>query len=366
MFENLSDLLSTGRHTEDFNASRSEYINDRVRLLALLFSVAVVFWIPIDYLTLSPETFTQMAYIRLVAAILYLALALWHPRPDAIILTQIRLLMMVLIPTLLFALGETLLSNSDSKLVETIYSFYPFIIIIQLAIFPLALVEGLLLMVIPFAAITLLSMPLSESVWGTLWLLSLTAMLSCWAQLSQLHMLLRLYRQATRDPLTCLFNRRVLLDRMETEINAARRYGRSLSIMLFDLDKFKYVNDSYGHQTGDEVLKRFSAVLTKSLRTVDIVGRYGGEEFLAVLPATDAKGAQEVADRIRLACHEEKMTSKGEEFTFTTSVGVAEIHDLEETSALINRADEALYSAKDSGRDRVVIAPQPQLATATE
>lgn len=357
--ENLADLLSVALHTEDFHASRSEYINQRIRMLALLFAAAVLLWIPIDYLTLPEAIFTQLVGIRIGVALLYLVLALWQSRANtgSLTVTQARLMLLVFIPTIFYAIGQSLMAGVSSPMVEMVYSFYPFIIVVQLAIFPLALVEGALLVLIPFAMVIGLSWPITEVVWITLWLLALTAVLSSWAQLSQLHMLLRLYHQATRDPLTCLFNRRALMERLEVEMEAARRYGRAMSVMLFDLDKFKHVNDNYGHLTGDKVLQIFAQVITDTLRNVDVVGRYGGEEFLAVLPDTDAKGAADVADRVRSACHSVLIPSKAGDLTFTTSVGVAQQRDLEDSATLINRADEALYSAKDSGRDRVVIAP---------
>ena len=102
------------------------------------------------------------------------------------------------------------------------------------------------------------------------------------------------------DPLTGLVNRRMLMERLGSELERAVRYERPFTILLLDLDKFKRINDAYGHLTGDHVLKRFSRLIEKALRGVDLVGRYGGEEFLAILPETDATGAEEVADRIRL------------------------------------------------------------------
>ena len=103
--------------------------------------------------------------------------------------------------------------------------------------------------------------------------LSLLTCLALWAELSQLQMLMRLYRQATRDPLTNLFNRRALMGRLEEEIERSNRYGRELSVLLFDLDKFKRVNDTLGHLAGDAVLRHFSGVVEKALRRSDLVGR---------------------------------------------------------------------------------------------
>jgi diguanylate cyclase (GGDEF)-like protein len=192
---------------------------------------------------------------------------------------------------------------------------------------------------------------------GVLWLLTLLTSLALWAEMSQLQMLLRLYRQATRDTLTGLFNRRALMQRLEEEIERAQRYGRPLTVLLFDLDKFKRINDTHGHLAGDAVLRHFAGVVEAALRRSDLVGRYGGEEFLGLLPETPAATAQEVAERIRLDCHRNPVAGPGgQQIEFTTSIGVAELRKGELGEQVLARVDESLYAAKDAGRDRVILA----------
>jgi len=167
-----------------------------------------------------------------------------------------------------------------------------------------------------------------------------------------------LRRLATTDSLTGLLVRRRLFEIGETEISRAKRNGAPLSLMLLDLDHFKDINDSHGHAVGDEVLKRFSAILCSSLRNVDIVCRFGGEEFVAILPDTAPEVAVEVARRLRENVEASPLDRDGVRVGYTVSVGLAALEAQDtKLNQLIKRADEALYHAKKSGRNRVVFAP---------
>jgi len=172
----------------------------------------------------------------------------------------------------------------------------------------------------------------------------------------------RLYEQtldlARMDGLTCMFNRRHLMERLAQEIDRAERYQNSLSLMILDMDKFKSFNDAYGHIKGDELLKAFSSILKDTVRTSDIAGRYGGEEFCVVLPNTSIKGAALIAERIRKAVEglaipmAEGQPAAGR----TVSVGVTEFSSGDSLEKLLAAADAALYRAKDGGRNRVEIS----------
>jgi diguanylate cyclase (GGDEF)-like protein len=147
------------------------------------------------------------------------------------------------------------------------------------------------------------------------------------------------------------------MGRLSEEMERSERYKRELTVLLFDLDKFKRVNDTLGHLAGDAVLRHFAKVIEKALRKSDLVGRYGGEEFLAVLPETSPERGCEVAERIRSGCHEAPATAPdGTEVVFTTSIGVATLLPGEDSEALIARCDDSLYKAKETGRDKVVLA----------
>ncbi|MFP5502873.1 MAG: diguanylate cyclase [Candidatus Sericytochromatia bacterium] len=168
----------------------------------------------------------------------------------------------------------------------------------------------------------------------------------------------RLFRQATVDGLTGLYIRAYFMNRLEEEVRRVLRYGGACSLLLFDLDHFKRLNDTYGHQTGDQALKLVSRIIAGCLRTgIDLPGRFGGEEILVLLPETDAAGALVVAERVRAQIAEARLQGPaGEVVQVTTSIGVASLpHMASSAHDLFARADEALYRAKGEGRNRVTV-----------
>jgi len=171
---------------------------------------------------------------------------------------------------------------------------------------------------------------------------------------------LELERLATTDPLTGVANRRVLVERLEHEFAKARREGLSLAAVMCDIDHFKSVNDTHGHSVGDDVIVAVSAALTLACRDYDLVGRYGGEEFVLVLPGLDSMAASEVAERVRVAVIAIGAREDLPIATLSASFGVASLEpdgtdETADASRLVEQADLALYSAKQSGRNRVVV-----------
>lgn len=165
----------------------------------------------------------------------------------------------------------------------------------------------------------------------------------------------KIQEMAIHDDLTGFYNRRHLMELVETENNRSNRTGSVFSVAMLDLDKFKDVNDTYGHQTGDEILITFSSIVRNVLRKTDFCGRYGGEEFLIVLTQTDRHDAKIFAERLR-ACVEECLfidPDKDSRFGVTVSIGLAEHRQNEDIDKTISRADEAMYKAKRNGRNRV-------------
>ena len=164
-----------------------------------------------------------------------------------------------------------------------------------------------------------------------------------------------LVRQATVDLLTGLSNRRQFLELAEQELARTRRYNKLLSVLMLDLDNFKSINDTFGHQFGDNVLVKVGEICRKTLREVDIVGRIGGEEFAILLPESDTKQAIEVAERLRLDIANAVIPlDRGINFNFTASIGIATLTATETTiDKLLNLADKALYEAKHKGRNTV-------------
>ena len=167
---------------------------------------------------------------------------------------------------------------------------------------------------------------------------------------------------ATFDSLTGLYNRRAILGKLHELINLANRYKEDFSLSMLDIDHFKRVNDRYGHLTGDEVLEKIATLIRRNIRDTDIVGRYGGEEFIIILPKTNLSSAWVVAERIRTIIEKTEMKdSAGNVFAITVSQGLAGWERDEDATSLISRADEALYKAKEKGRNRVQILLGPSL-----
>jgi len=164
--------------------------------------------------------------------------------------------------------------------------------------------------------------------------------------------------QATHDALTGVANRSVVLDTLRRERSRQMREGGSFGIVLMDLDHFKYVNDQYGHLSGDAVLQESTRRLTQCVRPYDTVGRYGGEEFLIVAPSCDAMGALGLAERIRKAIEATPITTDAGEISLTASLGVAISSEAApfEAQVLLQIADDALYRAKEHGRNRCELA----------
>ena len=167
----------------------------------------------------------------------------------------------------------------------------------------------------------------------------------------------RLTELAHTDPLTRLLNRRRFIELAEIERERARRMGHAFSVVLFDLDHFKAVNDTYGHHAGDQVLQAACAVIRDCMRSIDVVARYGGEELVALLPGTTAEPALHLAQRVGATLAAQPISGDGHEVRITTSAGVAEwLPSTESLESLLSRADAALYRAKAEGRNRALLA----------
>ena len=164
-----------------------------------------------------------------------------------------------------------------------------------------------------------------------------------------------IYRMVIVDGLTEVHNKRYFLEFLERELARSARYKHSLSLVMYDLDHFKNVNDTYGHLAGDHVLREISRRLHSRIRREELLARYGGEEFVILLPETDSEGAISFAEHIRERVEAEPVNFEGEVIKVTISVGVATIKgETMDTDGIIRMADENLYEAKRSGRNRVV------------
>jgi len=168
-----------------------------------------------------------------------------------------------------------------------------------------------------------------------------------------------LKRQSTVDVLTGVYNRSFFLQKVEDEVQRASRYGRDLSLVFIDIDNFKEVNDQHGHLAGDWILRELGSLFRRTVRNADVVGRYGGDEFVWLLPETDLKMAVQAADKLvgEVRAHRFELSQKetaGSPISVTTSLGAAGLLPGEDVESLLRRADEAVYRAKAAGRDQLV------------
>ena len=164
--------------------------------------------------------------------------------------------------------------------------------------------------------------------------------------------------RATHDGLTGLLNHAAILDRLMKELERAKREQSRLAVLLIDLDHFKQVNDVYGHSVGDQVLREVARRMVSVIRPYDVVGRYGGEEFLLVAPGCDRQGALVIAERLRQSVGGSPVLIRAGQICVTASIGIggAEPNFIVKSSDLVDSADRALYAAKNSGRNRIVCA----------
>ena len=363
----LSDFLSARNHSADFTSTRGRLIRERISPLALVLAIGLLAWIPLEFFLVEPHQFALLATARLVAAgaaiSLYLALRRARTRPPTRgVRWRLPLAGLLLLPGLLYAVACLPGAMGDTELVASGYAFFPVITATVFAIFPLTLRElacAYALIIAGFLAVEATAGTLlAPAPLQLLWLMLLAAAICAWASANHLRTLLQLYRQATRDLLTGLLNRRALGEQLEREARRAARYGRPLTLIMIDLDRFKRLNDEYGHLVGDQVLREFARRSAATLRDSDILGRWGGEEFLVGLVETGPDRAEVVAERIRRACADTPLeTEDGSTVPFTVSLGVGPVWHGEPLDEAIRRVDDALYEAKRQGRNRVTVAP---------
>ncbi len=224
-------------------------------------------------------------------------------------------------------------------------------------------VRGVHLLVSAPEVVPLLSVPVPNFT-PFLWALTvlLLAVNIAMAGLTAGRLLMHISMLAENDYLTGCLNRRAWEARLQIEFERNRRIGGSLACVFFDLDHFKRINDAHGHKAGDLALKHVVQVIKKHLRAVDVLGRFGGEEFMVLMPDTQLSGAQEAANRMRLALQEAPMPLQETELRMTASFGVAVLGRDEPQEGFLHRADTAAYAAKRLGRNRVEIDPGDQRA----
>ncbi|CAA7618838.1 GGDEF domain-containing protein [Magnetospirillum sp. SS-4] len=358
----IFDLFLPTRQSAFVQRRRALLILSRVRLVAATFAVLTPLWIPIDLLIFETSLAMYLAALRVLAAIAFILLALSNRGSDSILAARWGLVWLLSIPTVFFLishplLGQFTISDPAQQVIAAGYAFLPFVMVAGLSVFPITALEGALLglpLVCAYFLTGLLGyqlLPFASHL-GAQWLLLLLAMVSTLAGMSQLHFMSQLVDQSSHDGLTRAYNRRVGEEILIQQFVSACRSQTPLALAFVDLDNFKSINDRYGHEEGDNALRSASSALRKILRRGDIMIRWGGEEFLVLMPNTDPSGAMIAVSRWRAAGLGIRPDGK----PLTASIGVAErMVDAAETwSDLVEKADQRMYAAKQSGKDRAI------------
>lgn len=356
----LWQLLSPRQHPLLLSQRRATMIVNRVRLFAMLFAVLTPLWGIIDIMVFSSELWIKLAILRLLTSVAFAALLLLY-RPTGSLLDAYRAMaILFIIPTLFYIASHSLLSghqlNNLSAAVATGYAFLPFVLMAGLAIFPLSLAENALLVSVLLVAQGLAGyLSWSTLNWpsfaGGFWLLILIAGVTALASVSQLAFMITLVRQAIHDPLTGVFSRRSGEEILSMQWSAAQRNESHLALAFIDLDHFKNINDNFGHEAGDKVLRNFAAHLSKTLRGSDSLLRWGGEEFLLLMPNTSLEEARFALDRMQ----SNGLGLRPDGQPLTASIGLSErIHDKSQSyQQMLELADKRMYLAKQAGRDQI-------------
>ncbi|NMM36680.1 MAG: GGDEF domain-containing protein [Glaciimonas sp.] len=357
----LGWLASPHQHLSLLARRRATMIVNRVRLFAFLFAVLTPLWSIVDLVVFPFPLWLNLALMRLLACAAFASLLLYY-RPNGELFDAYRaMVLLFVIPTAFYVASYTLLGHYQltgiSAAIGAGYAFLPFVLLAGLAIFPLTLLENLaiaspILIAQGFAGSlrwTTLDWP---SFAGAFWLLMLITGVSTLAGMSQLAFMIALVRQAIRDPLTGVFSRSSGEEVLELQYTIASRSNAALSVAFIDLDYFKNINDSFGHEAGDKALLDMTDIVSSNLRRGDMLARWGGEEFLLIMPNTDLMQAEAALLRLRNI----GFGMRPDSTPLTASIGIAERSaDLTtDWKALIDLADQRMYLAKQNGRNQVV------------
>jgi len=356
----IHDLIQPFHHSALIQRRRAALIVSRARLVAGVFSILTPCWIVIDMYLFAWPQWGYLAALRTVASLAFGMLALSYRGGEGIVQAWRALGWLLAVPVLFFIASHPMVNQFDpdspAAAIAAGYAFLPFVMCAGLSVFPITAVEGMLF-ASPLVVAHLLAGVYGSAIFpfnsylGAMWLLLLLSSVATLAAKSQLHFLMALVNQASHDKLTGTYARRIGEEMLNLQFGNARRNKRPLSLVFVDLDDFKKVNDRYGHDEGDRVLRTAAQSLLSGLRQGDLVIRWGGEEFLIVMPDTDTPGAMTAIRRLRV----EGLGVRPDGNPQTASIGIAEcITEAPETSTqLVEIADHRMYIAKQAGKDCV-------------
>lgn len=337
---------------------RAELLIGRVRLIAALFSLLTPLWCLLDFFFMPEQVVWPMFAGRMLASVAFALLALSYRKSDHSLHAYIALGILFLIPTLFFVFANLLLGDikGEGIAISLIsgYHLLPFLIAAGLSVFPLTAIEGFIF-AIPVISVQWLSTVVlgngtAAEQLGLMWLIILIASVAVLSGMTQLHYLSEIFTKSAHDPLTNAYNRMTGEEFMEKYYSLAMRNNTPFSLVFLDIDHFKEINDTYGHEAGDSILEQVSAALSSQLRKEDSLIRWGGEEFILALPMSDRDDTAEMLSRMG----EEGLGLRPDGTALTASVGTAcsNLDESDDLHALIQLADERMYLAKEGGRNR--------------
>lgn len=358
----LFSLLTPAGRSLHLRRHAAAVILARVQLIAALFAVLVPLCSIIDLLVFPGDLAWLLITMRTVSTLLFIALA-WprelsveHPYRQALF----SLLGLLMIPPMFHLFTAEALAHADAtqaqRLVAQLYTYLPTVVLGGLAIFPLTALETLFL-ALPVIATGLLGASVNQSLnleqhGGILWFMSMMLGVAIFSGMSQCHYMATLVLRAMHDPLTAAFTRQSGEEALNLLFRLNAMADKPLTVAFFDLDRFKSINDTWGHETGDRCLQMMADSIRQGLRRSDLLVRWGGEEFIALLPDTPSGNVAILLRRLRAT----GFGTRPDSTPLTVSVGIAESREdgIGSWEQLIQRADQRMYAAKALGRDGVV------------
>lgn len=359
--EELLWLLFPGKHMTLLSTRRAAMIISRVRLISLLFAVLTILFIIPDLLILPWPISGQLALGRIASSLAFIGLMFSFSNTQRMQDAYVALAIMFAIPTLFFMFSYALLAEAHlvglAETITAIYAFLPLIMVAGLSMFPLTALEGgifaapVLLAEIASSFMRMDNLNLSPVI-STSWLVIVIAIVATLSGMSQLGFMIALVRTALHDALTGCFSRMSGMELLEIQFIISNRSGSPLALAFIDLDNFKSVNDSFGHEAGDDVLVNAAKRIRVSLRTGDMLARWGGEEFILIMPNTYCKEAIMAIERMRAL----GFGMRPDDVPMTASIGIAERTEdkTADWKSLVEVADQRMYAAKQGGKNRSV------------
>ena len=360
--EGLERLISNQSHSPVLNRRRARVIISRIRFLSLLCVVAFPLGFLLDMLTFDTETYVTLGITRVLMAVLFLALffgiSSGETMRDAYRALGIFFAILLTFQTMYQPLLDVTDILSITSLVAAGYALFPFLIVGCIAIFPLTIKEAVLTLILFFVIQMLVLILMPENAdpdlqLGMLLTLTATAVLSAFAAISQLLYMSLLIDQASIDTLTQCYSRNSGEEIIDVQFKISKRQNTPFSIVFADLDSFKSVNDRYGHEAGDRVLSTAAANIRRNARGSDVLIRWGGEEFVILLPNTDAEGALKSIRRLRNI----GLGTRPDGKMVTASFGIVDRQsaNVGDWSALVEIADNQMYAVKSKGGNDIAV-----------